>query len=176
MQKTLIHQELPPAFLKRICIDACLNRMASDRTYNQLSGVLAAQWIIESFQAMPLAFLEKAHRLVLSRNSTLRWQSLILAGLYINTHPKRVWSVVIDASNVSNTDLQQGIATVLVEHLIESAGSLSQTYITELVGTSHAFRLTLTYIHQAKYERETGQYLLDWPALTGQGNVLRWSI
>lgn len=50
-----------------------------------------------------------------------RWQALIAVGeLGIEHHPEDVWSFIVRWGNSDDEDLRNGIATCLLEHLLES--------------------------------------------------------
>lgn len=48
-----------------------------------------------------------------------RWQSLIEIGYYIETDPEGIWPFVLKWGSHEDEDLRAGVATILLEHLLE---------------------------------------------------------
>jgi hypothetical protein len=48
-----------------------------------------------------------------------RWQALIEVGYFIESDPEPIWSFVLKWGSHDDEDLRGGVATVLLEHLLE---------------------------------------------------------
>ena len=64
-------------------------------------------------------FFEIARPLVSDPHNTCRWQALIVLGAYLQEHPDAVWEVIVEHGSSEDEDLRDGVATVLLEHLLE---------------------------------------------------------
>jgi hypothetical protein len=64
-------------------------------------------------------YLLLAHPLVEDPDPDCRWQALIVIGESVTTHPEEVWRVVLAHGGSMDEDLRMGVATVLLEHLLE---------------------------------------------------------
>ena len=64
-------------------------------------------------------YFEFARRLVDDPDNDCRWQALIVAGEFIVTQPEAVWEIVREYGGSPDADMLNGIACVLLEHLLE---------------------------------------------------------
>jgi hypothetical protein len=64
-------------------------------------------------------FLPLARDLVEDPDSDCRWQALIVIGESLAIQPEEVWRVVLTYGDSEDSDLRAGVATVLLEHLLE---------------------------------------------------------
>jgi hypothetical protein len=55
-----------------------------------------------------------------------RWQAIIAVGEFIDSDPEEVWQFILDAADITDHDLQQALATCLLEHLIEKHPAYKQ--------------------------------------------------
>ncbi len=67
----------------------------------------------------PEPYFATARRLVDDSDNDCRWQALIVVGEAIGTSPEMVWEVVTGYGSSSDEDMRTGVATVLLEHLLE---------------------------------------------------------
>lgn len=65
------------------------------------------------------ADLERARRWITHANNTVRWQALIAVAEWIPSAPEVVWEVVLEHGESPDDDMRTGVATVLLEHLLE---------------------------------------------------------
>ncbi len=65
------------------------------------------------------AALERAIRLVGHEHNDVRWQALIAVGEWIGEEPESVWPVVLEHGASADEDMRNGVATVLLEHVLE---------------------------------------------------------
>lgn len=49
----------------------------------------------------------------------VRWQALIAIGNYIETYPEKVWKIITKYGCSAKSDMRTGVATVLLEHLLD---------------------------------------------------------
>ena len=68
----------------------------------------------------PAGFFNLAKELVADRNHNVRWQAIIVIGSYIPTERRNeeVWNVILQFCGMDD-DMQNALATVLLEHLLE---------------------------------------------------------
>jgi hypothetical protein len=64
-------------------------------------------------------FLSLAEALVADVDNDCRWQALIVVGASLPTHPEQVWRIICRFGASDDPDMRMGIATVLLEHLLE---------------------------------------------------------
>lgn len=64
-------------------------------------------------------YLAAARRLVTDGDNDCRWQALIVVGEFIDVDPVAVWQVVRRHGGSPDDDMRMGVATVLLEHLLE---------------------------------------------------------
>ena len=63
---------------------------------------------------------ERARGLIGHPDNDVRWQALIAVGQWIWTEdPEGVWHVVLDHGESEDADMRAGVATVLLEHLLD---------------------------------------------------------
>jgi hypothetical protein len=60
-----------------------------------------------------------AKRLIRDANNNCRWQALIVVGEFIKEMPEVVWPIVLRFGSCDDEDMRAGVATVLLEHLLE---------------------------------------------------------
>lgn len=65
------------------------------------------------------ASLARARGWIGHANNDVRWQALIAVGEWIETDPDVVWEVVVEHGQSEDEDMRAGVATVLLEHLLE---------------------------------------------------------
>ena len=65
------------------------------------------------------ALFERARSRVGHTDNDVRWQALIAVGMWVTTCPEEVWSVVLEHGESEDEDMRSGVATVLLEHLLE---------------------------------------------------------
>jgi hypothetical protein len=64
-------------------------------------------------------YLDIARRLVSDPDNRCRWQALIAIGQFLETAPEVVWDVIREHGSSADADMRAGIATVLLEHLLD---------------------------------------------------------
>jgi hypothetical protein len=67
----------------------------------------------------PEYFLGLARTLVGDADNDCRWQALIVVGESVESDPEAVWQVVCEHGASEDEDMRSGVATVLLEHLLE---------------------------------------------------------
>ena len=67
----------------------------------------------------PRRYLALAKRLVADPDKNCRWQALIVVGEFIRSNPEAVWKVICRRGVSADKDMRAGVATVLLEHLLE---------------------------------------------------------
>jgi hypothetical protein len=67
----------------------------------------------------PQFFLSTATKLVSDADNDCRWQALIVVGESIAANPHAVWEVIRQHAYSDDEDMRTGVATVLLEHLLE---------------------------------------------------------
>jgi streptomycin 6-kinase len=65
------------------------------------------------------ADFERARGLIAHESNDVRWQALIAIAEWIPTAPDAVWDVVAEFGESEDEDMRGGVATVLLEHLLE---------------------------------------------------------
>lgn len=68
---------------------------------------------------MPDQYFELAKSLISDPHNDCRWQALIVIGEYVESQPEAVWRVIQEFGVSRDEDMRNGIATVLLEHLLE---------------------------------------------------------
>ena len=63
--------------------------------------------------------LARARSLVGHPDNDVRWQALIAVAGWIESDPEPVWEVVLEYGESEDEDMRMGVATVLLEHLLE---------------------------------------------------------
>ncbi len=68
----------------------------------------------------PAGFFDLARRHVADKNTDVRWQALIVIGSYIpfGRRNEEIWNLIVEFCGVDD-DMQDALATVLLEHLLE---------------------------------------------------------
>jgi hypothetical protein len=69
--------------------------------------------------ASAIEFLPLARTLVEDPDSDCRWQALIVIGECLTTNPEEVWQVIRAHGGSEDQDLRMGVATLLLEQLLE---------------------------------------------------------
>ncbi len=67
----------------------------------------------------PSIYFDLARPFVDEDSRDCRWQALVVCGEYIATRPGDVWALVAEHGPAQDEDLRTGVATVLLEHLLE---------------------------------------------------------
>jgi hypothetical protein len=67
----------------------------------------------------PTDFLSLARPLVADSDNDCRWQALIVVGESVEVAPEIVWDVICEFGGSADEDMRAGVATVLLEHLLE---------------------------------------------------------
>lgn len=95
-----------------------LCQMATSRNVNQrlLALMLMQQ---QAGQRKLQSYLDFGRDMIDDLDNDCRWQALILVGKYIQTKPKVVWETVKKYGVSDDDDMRAGVASVLLEHLIE---------------------------------------------------------
>lgn len=70
-------------------------------------------------RGQPSAYFDLARPFVDERSRDCRWQALLVCGEFIATRPEDVWALVAEHGDTRDEDLRTGVATVLLEHLLE---------------------------------------------------------
>jgi hypothetical protein len=65
-------------------------------------------------------FLDLARTLIADPDNDCRWQAVIVVGEYVEDSPEEVWQVISQFGESQDEDMRVAIATVLLEHLLES--------------------------------------------------------
>ena len=68
----------------------------------------------------PGGYLCLARRLIMDSDNDCRWQAMIVVGEYIDCDPEAVWEVVLEHGESPDEDMRAAVATVLLEHLLDS--------------------------------------------------------
>ena len=67
----------------------------------------------------PADYLALALPLIEDPGNDCRWQALVVVGESLPTNPAAVWDVICRYGDSSDEDMRAGVATVLLEHLLE---------------------------------------------------------
>jgi hypothetical protein len=67
----------------------------------------------------PWDYLELGRRLVGDADNDCRWQALVVVGESVESNPEAVWQVVLEHGVSEDEDMRTGVATMLLEHLLE---------------------------------------------------------
>jgi hypothetical protein len=70
--------------------------------------------------ASAIEFLPLARGLVEDSDGDCRWQALIVIGESLATNPEEVWLVIRAHGSSEDADLRMGVATILLEDLLEN--------------------------------------------------------
>lgn len=81
--------------------------------------ILAELNAIQNAAEQDSASFERARSLVGHCDNDVRWQALIAIADWIETDPERVWEVVLEYGDSQDEDMRTGVATVLMEHVLE---------------------------------------------------------
>jgi hypothetical protein len=60
-----------------------------------------------------------ARPLIRDSDNNCRWQALVLISEFLESDPAKVWSIVREFGNSEDEDMRMGVATLLLEHLLE---------------------------------------------------------
>lgn len=89
---------------------------------------------------------EMCDRLIPDRSSYVRWDSLAILGDYVETHPDRLWPLVLKWGSVKNYRIREGIACGVLEHILEHHFHTFFPKAVEYVEKGHRrFAYTLAY-------------------------------
>ncbi len=67
----------------------------------------------------PKGYFSLAKRLIGDSDNDCRWQSLIVIGEYVQSNPQDVWRIILKHGESDDEDMRMGVATCLLEHLLE---------------------------------------------------------
>lgn len=70
-------------------------------------------------RGQPAAYFDLARPFVDDGQRDCRWQALVVCGEFIATRPEDVWALAAEHGDAPDEDLRTGVATVLLEHLLE---------------------------------------------------------
>jgi DNA-binding TFAR19-related protein (PDSD5 family) len=99
--------------------DPDLLRLAiSKDALERLAAIRLMQTRAEQAESI-LPYLAAARRLIHDPDNTCRWQALILVSSGIEREPELVWEVIEAEGGVRDDDMRTGVATVLLEDLLE---------------------------------------------------------
>ena len=74
----------------------------------------------QAIQRHPLqSYRRLALPLVDDPNNNCRWQALIILGEFVASDPEKVWPIVRKYGDHRDPDMRTGVATILLEHLLE---------------------------------------------------------
>jgi hypothetical protein len=88
---------------------------------NQVSDRLVALMIMQTRASEHHSirpYLDTARRLIHDADNNCRWQALILVGEGIAREPELVWEVISEEGSFYDDDMRMGVATILLEHLL----------------------------------------------------------
>ncbi len=91
---------------------------ASPDAVQRLSALLVMRKQIDA-GTPPADFFDKARGLIADADNHCRWQALIVVGESIESNPEAVWQVVREFGVSEDKDMRAGVATVLLEHLLQ---------------------------------------------------------
>ena len=91
---------------------------ASTDASHRLRAIEAIREQIAEGQA-PEEYAQLCRKLIADADNNCRWQALILAGEWIQLAPELVWSLVLEFGASGDEDMRTGVATVLLEHLLD---------------------------------------------------------
>jgi hypothetical protein len=99
--------------------DAELQRLVdSTNVLDRIAAALLMQSRAERSETIR-PYLAAAHQLIHDADNTCRWQALILVGAGIEREPELVWDVITEEGSSRDDDMRTGVATVLLEHLLD---------------------------------------------------------
>ena len=84
-----------------------------------VDDILAEMNAIQDAPDRDAAAFKRARSLIGHPNNNVRWQALIAVGQWIESSPEPVWDVVLEHGGSEDEDMRMGVATVLLEHLLE---------------------------------------------------------
>lgn len=90
------------------------------------------------------SYFDLARRAVPDRSNDCRWQALIVLGHFIADRPEDVWEVVREHGISDDSDMRSGVATVLLEHLLEHHRRRYLSKAKRLAAKSRNFAETLS--------------------------------
>jgi hypothetical protein len=65
------------------------------------------------------AYFDRARPMIADEDNDCRWQALIVVGEFIGDRPEQVWEVIQQHGVSDDEDMRDGVACVLLEHLVE---------------------------------------------------------
>ena len=98
--------------------EALAKLATSRRASERLRSLRLMREQIES-GGRPEDYVELARPLIEDADNDCRWQALIVVGESVETNPEAVWQVVCEHGVSDDEDMRMGVATVLLEHLLE---------------------------------------------------------
>jgi hypothetical protein len=122
-----------------------------------------------------LFIFDMCDRLIPDRSSYVRWGSLAILGEYVETHPDRLWPLVLKWGSVKNYRIREGVACCVLEHILEHHFNTFFPRAVEYVERGHRrFAYTLAYCAKFGQAEETanseafdsfvGRYFPKWLA------------
>ena len=97
---------------------AGLKAMLAGRSHAR--HLLAFRLMLRQLRAgQPADYFDLARPFVDEGSRDCRWQALVVCGESIATRPEDVWTLVAEHGPSQDEDLRTGVATVLLEHLLE---------------------------------------------------------
>ena len=99
-------------------LDTLAKMAASSSPSERLESLRIMREHIES-GGRPEDYLAVARPLVADADNDCRWQALIVVGECIQSSPEAVWDVICQHGVSDDEDMRAGVATVLLEHLLE---------------------------------------------------------
>jgi hypothetical protein len=69
----------------------------------------------------------------------VRWQAIIAIGEYIESNPEEVWQFAAKWGRIADRDLQNAVATCLLEHLLEHHFDLLFPHVQSLAKSDRDF-------------------------------------
>lgn len=102
----------------RLTIPGLKQKLQSPKAKDRLVALHAMRRQIVA--GRPRTYIDLAKALLLDRSENCRWQAAIVVGTFIEHHSERVWAVTEAYVRQGRPMAQDPVATVLVEHLLET--------------------------------------------------------
>ncbi len=110
---------------RRLCVDYLSNGVGVDRNRPFLLDII--------------------DELIPDRSHYVRWQSFIMLGDFIESHPEQVWPLVSKWGSDKNRDIRIGVACCILEHLLGCHFSEYFPKVKEIIDTGNRrFAYTFT--------------------------------
>ena len=104
--------------LVRMSDTELLQLIGSTDVRDRIAAVLAMESRAEEADSIR-PYLAAARRLIHDADNTCRWQALILVSFGIEREPELVWDVIEAEGGSRDEDMRTGVATVLLEDLLD---------------------------------------------------------